>query len=346
MGARVVACAVLILALFAAAGADAQPTGRKARVGVILNAVPPSQLQPGALTSTYALAIQEEIVRAGWHPGRNLEILWRTAESDFSRFPAIIDELLRQRVDVFLVGHNELAHLVRKKAPTTPIVMHSGVELMRDGLVATLAKPGGNITGAEVIPSTELFMKQLSVLREGVPGMTRVAYLCCIGWKRKNEWGTVQNPPGKRNPVWETSPHRDVVVLRYEFENLDEIEAAVAHAARAKVHAVIVAGCAACFQADVQRRIHAALEKHRLPAISSWLDAVANGWMMGYGIEPDLQFRRAGYYVGRILNGARPAELPVERLDNFKLYVNRKTAKAIGLPFPDLLLLRADRVFD
>jgi putative ABC transport system substrate-binding protein len=183
-------------------------------------------------------------------------------------------------------------------------------------------------------------------LREAVPGVTRVAYLCCIGGKRDKDWGTVMNPPGKRDAAWEASAHRDVVMVEYQVLDVEEIEEAVAHAARAKVQAVTIDSCAACYLTPVQARLHAALEKHRLPATNYWLNSVANGGLLAYGTEPDLNFRRAGYYVGRILNGARAAELPVERLDDIKLYVNRSAARAIGISLPASILLRADRVFD
>ena len=114
-----------------------------------------------------------------------------------------------------------------------------------------------------------------------------------------------------------------------------------------KAQAILVTDCAACYQAPVQARINAAVEKYRLPAMNgAWLNAVENGTLIGYGIEPDLNFRRAGYYVGRILNGAKAAKLPVERLNNLKLHVNRSAARAIGIKLPESLLLRADKVFD
>lgn len=348
MNARLLAAALLAFAAISATPAHPQAGSRQARVGVIFNALPMSQLQPRAPTATSALAIQDEIIKAGWRPGKNVEILWRSAEGDSSRFPSIIDELLRHKVDVLVVGHNVLAIEARKRAPATPIVMHFGLDLVRAGLVEKLSRPGGNVTGVEVFPGPDLFMKQLEVMLELVPGLRRIAVLAPIGiFKREKEWGTVLNPPGKRRPVWDTPTLREVVLLGYELEGVDEIEQAVAHAARTKAQAVIVDSCAACYQAPVQARINAAVERHRLPAMNApWLSAVENGTLIGYGTDPDLNFRRAGYYVGRILNGERAADLPVERLHNFKLHLNRSAARAIGITIPESLLLRADRVFD
>jgi len=341
--ARVALCAFLIAGLGEANG---QPPSRKARVGVLFNAIPMSELQESSLTSRPALAMRDEIVKAGWRPGNNVEILWRSAESRFEKFPGLIDELVQRRVDVIVVGHNELAALVRKKAPTVPVVMNSGFDLVNSGLVERLSRPGGNITGVELVPSIELFMKRLEMFRELVPGLKRVAFVCCIGRARENEWGTVRNAPGNRSPAWENSANRDIAVLTYEIESADEIEAAMAHAAGMKVQAVLVESCAACYLLSVQRRFHAAAEKHRLPTMHEWLNAVESGALMGYGSEPDANFRRAGYYVGRILNGEKAADLPVERMDDLKLHLNSKAAQAIGLRVPPSLQLRADKVFE
>lgn len=345
---RLVAIGLLALAAVSATPAHSQAGGRQARVGVIFNALPMSQLQAQAPTATAALAMQDEIIKAGWRPERNVEILWRSAEGDFSRFPAIIDELLRHKVDVMVVGHNALAFEARKRAPATPIVMHSGVHLEGTGLVEKLARPGGNVTGVEAVPGPELAMKQLEVMLELIPGLRRIAWLGPIGFfKREREWGSVVNPPEKRSPRWEAPALREVVVLAYQLENIDEIEQAVAHAARMKAQAILVTDCAVCYQAPIQARINSAVERYRLPAMNgAWLSAVENGTLIGYGIEPDLNFRRAGYYVGRILNGAKAADLPVERIDNFKLYINRSAARTIGLTLPESLFLRADKVFD
>lgn len=340
---RVALCTVIIAGLGEANG---QSSSRRARVGVLFNAIPMAELQESSLTSRPALAIRGEIIKAGWRPGENVEVLWRSAESRFERFPELIDELVQRRVDVIVVGHNELAALVRKRAPTMPIVMNSGFDLVNSGLVEGLSRPGGNITGVEIIPSIELFMKRLEIFRELVPGLKRVAFVCCIGQARKREWGSVWNAPGKRSPAWENSPNRDIVLLAYEIESADEIEAAMAHAAGMKVQAVLVESCAACYLLPVQRRFHAAAERHRLPAMHEWLNAVESGALIGYGSEPEANFRRAGYYVGRILNGAKPTDLPVERMDNFKLHLNNKAAQAIGLSVPPSLQLRADKVFE
>ncbi len=348
MNARLLAIGLLALAAASATPAHSQAGGRQARVGVIFNALPISQLQAPAPTATAALAMQDEIIKAGWRPGRNVEILWLSAEGDFSRFPAIIDELLRHKVDVMVVGHNELAIEARKRAPAMPIVIHQGVDLVRAGLVEKLSRPGGNVTGVEGFPGPEVLAKQVDLMLELVPGLRRIAVLAPIGFfKREREWGSVVNPLGKRPRIWDTPRLRDVVLLAYQLERVDEIEEAVAHASRMKAQAVIVTSCAACYQAPIQARINAAVESHRLPAMNGhWLSAVENGTLVGFGTEPDLNFRRAGYYVGRILNGAKAAELPVERLDNFKLHINRRAARAIGIAIPDSILLRADRIFD
>lgn len=338
-----VACTVLVTSVSTSL---AQPShGKVPRVGVIFNSIPRSQLEGPTPTSTAALAIQGELVKAGRNPGQNVEVLWRSAESDYSRFPALIDELLQQRVDVIVVGHNALAEEVRKKTRTVPIVMNSGFDLLKSGLISEFAKPGGNVTGVELVPGIEMLMKRLETLRELIPSLARVGMMW-VQPKRTRDWGTVMNPRGARNAIWEESANRDVVTLAYQLESIDEIDAAVAAAVRMKAHAMVVEGCPICYQPAVQARIHAAAEKHRIPVMHEWLSGVETGGLIGYGVEPDSNFRRAGHYVARILGGAKAAELPVERLSDFKLYVNRKAATAIGLRLPDSIVVRADKIFE
>ena len=346
-GNAVIACSLMVvLALASQSGGFAQVSHEPRRVGVIFNSVPLNQLDGPAPTSTAALAIQGELVNSGWKPGQSVEILWRSAESDFSRFPAIIDELLQRRVDVIVVGHNELAEEVRKKARTLPIVVSSARNLTKSGLVSEIGRPGGNVTGVELIPGIELFMKRLDILRTLLPGMSRVAHIWWEPRKRKSDWGTVLNPPGARNEAWEQSANRDVVLTAYQVETVEEVDAALAHAKRMKAQAVLVDDSSIFYLPAVQAQVHTAGEKHQIPVMHSWLSGVETGGLIAYGIEPDLNFRRAAYYVHRILMGAKPADLPVERMDNFKLYVNRKAAMAIGLSLPDLILVRADKLIE
>lgn len=324
----------------------AQSVQKPPRVGVIFNSVPISQLDPTALTSTAALAIQSELTKSGWKSGQNVEILWRSAESDFSRFPAIIEELLRRRVDVIVVGHNELAEEVRKKTQTVPIVLSSARNLTRSPLVSELARPGGNVTGVELIPGIELFMKRLEVLRELVPGLSRVAHVWWEPGKRKRDWGAVLNPVGGRHEAWEQSANRDLVLMAYQVASVEEVEAALVHAKRMQVQAVLVDDSPPFYNPANQRQIHEAAKKHRIAVMHTWLSGVETGGLIAYGIEPDLNFRKAGYYVARLLKGDKAADLPIERLTNYQLYVNKSAAQAIGVSLPESILVRADKLIE
>lgn len=340
--ARVLFIALLAFVASGSGDASAQPAVRK-RVGVIFNSPPMSELQEPSPTNRPAQAMRDELAKAGWRPGHNVEILWRSAESDFDRFPAIVDELVQRKVDVFVVGHPKLAAMIRTRAPGVPVVMNASFDLVSSGLVERLSRPGGNITGVQTKHSGDLFMKRLEVLRELVPGVSRVAILCCIGHRRERDWGTALKP---RNKEWASSRHRDIALLSYQVQSADEIEAAMEHAAGMKVQAILVENCAACYLTPVQQRFHAAARKHRLPSMHEWLNAVETGALVGYGVESDLSFRRTAYYAARILNGEKPAELPIETMDNLKLHVNRSTAAAIGLTIPQSILVRADKIFE
>lgn len=315
----------------------AQSTLRK--VGVILNFTPQSELASGAVTGPAARAIQEGIASAGWKPGGDIEILWRSAEGDAARFPRLIDELLARGVEVMVVGQNELAEDVRKKSRTLPIVISSGVNLNKSALVAELRRPGGNVTGLEMFPGPEYVLKMLEALRQVHPDLSEVALVSVR--KRDREWGTTVTPPEAR----QHAALKGLAVLAFDIESLHELEPAIAHAKGLKVRVAILAG-GLFYQRHAQLRAHAIMEKHGMAAMHQWTAAVENGGLMGYGIEPDLNFRKAGYYAGRILKGAKAGELPVERLNNYLLYINTTAAKSIGLKFPPGVLLRADKVIE
>lgn len=335
MKARLSAGIVLLALLHGSFECAARPLHNPPRVGVIFNTARMSQLQPDSLTSTAALSIQEEIVKAAFKPGKDVLMYWRSIESNWSRYDSVVDELLKLDIDILVIsGNDEAARNLARKAPELRIVVASSGGAESLGL-ASLARPGGNITGVEIDLN---FLKMLEMLREIVPTLSRVAFL---GDDKVRPWGeTVPVSEARRQ-----SAARDVQVLDYGIDTIDEVEAALAHAKQRGAQAVVVC-CALFYLPESQRRVHAAAAKNKLPAIHWRLSAVETGGLAAYGIEQDLNFRKAGAYVAKILKGANPGDLPVERLYDLKLHLNKSAAKAIGLTLPPTLLLRAHKVID
>jgi len=279
-------------------------------------------------------AFRQALKEAGYVEGENVAIEYRWAESQIDRLPGLTAELVRRRVAV-LTPVGNAATLAAKAATTTiPIVFQVGDDPVRAGIVASLARPGGNLTGVNFLAS-ELAAKRLELLRELVPGAVRIAVLV--------------NPA---NPNAETVL-RDVKAaalamgLQIQVHNIGtigEIDTAFADFVRQPPHALFV-GPDPFFRA---RRVHLALlaAHHRLPATYSLRDYAEAGGLMSYGASLNDAFRQVGTYVGRILKGEKPADLPVAQSTKFELVINLQPARMLGLTVPPTLLTTADVVIE
>ncbi len=256
----------------------------------------------------------------------------RYAKGKYERFREFAADLVRLKVDIIVV-HNPQAALAAKQATSTiPIVMTAVPDPVGLGLVASLARPGGNVSGLTSLPGPEMLGKHLQLLKEVVPAVSRMAVL--------------------RNP--HTSPyiHETQVAaqsLGLQLEIVDargpaEFDGAFATMTRKRVGAVLVAWDASFFLYRSQLADLAA--NYRLPAMSFAREFVEAGGLMAYAPSLADLFRRAGTYAGRILNGAKPADLPIEQPTTFELVINLKTAKTLGLTIPQSLLLRADQIIE
>lgn len=302
----------------------AQQQGKVRRIGFL-----------GAISAS-GYASQVEGFRSGlrdfgYVEGKNLVVEYRWAEGQYERLPELAAELIRSRVEV-IVTHGTPGTRAAKQATTTiPIVMALVADPVATGIVASFARPGGNITGS-TFSSPELNAKRLDLLKEVMPQITQAAIIL--------------NP---NNPLVPTNIKETEVVAkalkvglqRFEVRGPDEFEAAISSVAKARINAVVV------FEDPVLianvARIAVLATKQRLAAAGNREFAEAGG-LIGYGVNFPAIFRRAAYFVDKILKGAKPADLPVERPTKFDLVVNLKTAKAIGLTIPQSLLGRADEV--
>ena len=304
--------------------AAAQPTGRVYRVGV---------LSPGA-PSTGIAAFGPGIRRLGWVPGQNLIIEQRYARGDLARLPALAAELVALKVDVILVSSVAIP-AARAATRTIPTVMAFAVDdPVEEGWVASLARPGGNLTGV-TLHAPELTGKRLELLKVVLPGMRRVGVLA---WPRPGGLGQVRAAEAAARSL---SLQTHVV----EVQETSQYEGALDALKREGADALLVLSSSAFFAE--RRRIADLAVKHRLPLVAPFREAAEAGGLMAYGPNiAELWGQRVPVYVDRILKGARPGDLPIEQPTKYELVVNLKTAKALGLVMPQSFLLRADQVIE
>jgi putative ABC transport system substrate-binding protein len=320
---RAVLAAALALGLLAAplAASAQQPPGKTARIG-FLGDVPPF------LDEAFRQGLRE----LGYVEGQNIAIEYRSSEWKFERLPGLAAELVRLKVDVIVAANTRATEAAKQATSTIPIVFTVSGDPVAEGLVASLARPGGNLTGLATI-SPELVGKQLEMLKAVAPKVSRVALL--------------QNPTQPSHSRAVRQAEDAARVLRVQLQVLkartpSEIEAAFAAMRSQRADGVLVLRDAE-FRAQ-RAQIVALAAKHRLPGMYGLREEAEAGGLMAYGASVPQLFRRAATYVDRILKGAKPADLPVEQPTKFELVINLKTAKALGLTIPPSLLQQADQV--
>jgi putative ABC transport system substrate-binding protein len=318
----------LALGLLVAA-AEAPPRGKVFRIGW-LSAFPPDAVGPhGHSRAAFRQGLREH----GWIEGQNLVIEWRYGEGTLKQLPPLAAELVRLGVDVLVTGGGEPAIRALKQATSTiPIVMAVSADPVATGLVASLARPGGNITGL-TLQAPELNGKRLELLREALPRVAHVAVL----------W----NPTSLAATQYLSEAEAAAQALHLQLQPLEvpgpeTIEAAFAAATKGQADALITLPDAMLWNQRTQIADLAA--QHRLPALFPEREFVDAGGLLSYGPSVPANFHRAATYVDKILKGAKPADLPVEQPSRFELVINLKIAKTLGLTIPPTLLFQADVV--
>jgi putative ABC transport system substrate-binding protein len=266
--------------------------------------------------------------------GRNLIVRRSFADGKADRLPGLVADLVQAKVDVIVTTSTRETAAAKRASSTIPIVMTVAPDPVEQGLVASLAQPGGNVTGlTSMAPGAS--QKFVELLRETVPSASRFAVLA-----------TGPNaPPREIRHELQTAARQVGVTLSFiEIKGADDLDPTLARAKKDGAGGII-APLGAFTYAHRAKLVHLAL-KHRLPGIYWVRDYVEAGGLMSYGANPGDVGRRAAYFVDRILKGARPADLPVEQPTKFELVINLKTAKALGLTIPQTLLLRADQVIE
>jgi putative tryptophan/tyrosine transport system substrate-binding protein len=303
--------------------AEAPPVGKVYRIGYLATTPPPVHLWE---------ALLDGLRTRGYHEGQNLVFERRFSEGDAARFPAFAAEMVQLRVDLVIAITTPAALAVTHVTQTIPVVMTTAIDPVGTGLVASLARPGGNVTGGAIL-YPELSTKRLEILKDVVPGLSQVVVL----WNAAN--------PANASVWHATQAAAGALGLRLHSQEVrgpQDLEGALAFTAQARPDALLVLDDA--LLGMHREQIAAFATQQHLPSVFASRESVVAGGLMSYGPSlPDL-FRRAATYVDKILKGAKPADLPMEQPTTFELVINLNTAQVLGLTMPPTLLFQATEV--
>lgn len=312
--------------------ADAPQVGKVWRIGYLGNS-PPTTPEVERIWD----AFRQELQDRGYVEGRNLVFEMRFLEGKPERAPGFAAELVRLRVDLIVAAANPAAVAAKAATSTIPIVMVAVADPVGVGLIPSLARPGGNITGVADY-SVDLVPKRLELLKEALPTASRVAFIRCVKCTARYDPATVA--------TWESTWATTAQSLGMTLADVDlggpqDLDNAMAAVLRVRPDALFVGGIVTW---TLRRELADFAIRERLAMFAFAREQAVLGSLMAYGVSYSDAFRKAAVYVDKILNGAKPADLPVEQPTKFELVINLKTAKALGITIPQLLLLRADEV--
>ena len=306
-----------------------QPTGRVYRVGYLSVSSREQQLH-------LIKAFEDGLRSLGYRVGENVAIEYRSADAQMERLPALAAELVRLDVDVIVASGGNPSVIAAMKATTTiPIVMNISADPVSAGLVASLARPGGNVTGLLADAGGEILGKRFELLKETLPNLSRL--------------GIMFNPDvalnrSRQASIAETARALGLTLVAVEVRGLDALEQAFATMVRERAQAFVMQGDSVLF--NYRGQIAEMALRNRLPAASLQRELAAAGFLLTYGADYSDLCRRSAAYVDKIFKGAKPADLPVEQPTKFELVINLKTAKALGVDVPLSVQQRADEVIE
>ena len=327
MSSRKLLLVALALGILAAPLApDGQQASKVPRIGYL-------EFGSAAPGTPHLEAFRQGLRDLGWVEGQNIAIEVRYAEGKHDRLPELAAELVRLKVDVIFASTTPAALAAKQATTTIPIVIGFVADPVGSELVASLARPGGNITGWTHLAGMELNAKRLELLKAAVPGAARIGAL----WNPANPI----HGPGLKE-VEAAARALKVQLHPVGVQDPKELESALSAMARERVQALTVPPDG-MFLAH-RARIIDLVAKHRIPTMYGVRELAEAGGLMAYGVNLPDQYRRGATYVDKILKGAKPADLPVEQPTKFELVINLKTAKALGLTIPRSVLIRADQV--
>jgi putative ABC transport system substrate-binding protein len=305
-----------------------QPSGRVYRVGC-LTIVSREQ------TLHLIKAFEDGLRSLGYRVGENVTIEYRFANAEMERLPALAADLVRLGVDIIVTGTNPNIVAAMKATTTIPIVMTTGIDPVSAGFVASLAHPGGNVTGLTSDTGSEILGKRFELLKETLPNLSRL--------------GILFNPDvalnrSRQTSMGETARALGLTLVPVEARGLDALEQAFAIMVRERAQAFVMQGDSVLF--NHRSQIAEIAIRNRLPAASLQRELAEAGFLLTYGADIRDLYRRSAVFVDKVFKGAKPADLPVEQPTKFELVINLKTAKALGISVPPILLTRADEVIE
>jgi putative ABC transport system substrate-binding protein len=319
---------VLALALGTGVAECAQAASdRVARVGYV------ATVAKSSISTGYTVDFWQRLQELGWTRGKNITVEERWANGDLGRMPRLIAEVIARNVDVIVTGTDSGALAARKTTSTIPIVAVALGDPVSTGVVDSLARPGGNLTGLSLQTGEGVPGKCLELIRETLPGLSTIAVL----WNPTFPTARVQ----VRQLEKDAATHGVKLQLIAYDSSWQGLQAAFQQA-RAQAKAAIFFSDPLAY--SDRRRVTALAAQSRLPVIYTVLDFVNDGGLMGYGGDFRVMYRRAAEYVDKVLRGAKPGDLPIEQANELKLALNLKTAQALGVTIPESILLRAEDV--
>ena len=316
--------------LAAPLAAEAQPAAKVYRIGSLANAAPTA---PQAIPLWKAFA--EGLRERGYVEGKNFVMEYRWTEGRLERSPSLATELVGLKVDLIMAVGTAGVRAAQQATKAIPIVMVYVVDPVVAGIVRSLARPGGNVTGVAFGAGLEIVSKHLELLKEAIPKVSRVAVLSDPAHPLDAAY---------RREALAAARVLGVTLQFYEVRDPNELEGAFAGMTKARAGALV--GLTQPFAFVHAKRIADLALKSRLPAVFGFRESVEAGGLMAYAASAPEMFRHAATYVDKILKGAKPGDLPIEQPTKFELVINLKTAKALGLTVPPALLLRADQVIE
>lgn len=322
-------CIVLLAAglCVASLASAAQRTGEVPRVGVLVPFIGPA-------TTLFSEVFRHGLRELGYVEGQSLTLEYRSAEGSYERLPALAAELVALQVDVIVTWSTPAALAAKHATSTIPVVFTAVADPVLSGLVASFARPGGNITGVTHIPS-ELDLKRLELLTEAVPSAARIAVL----------WHPEFPPNVESVPALQRAAQTlRVELLLVAYRDAQDFEEALAAMRRDGAAALFVMPHPTT--SGQATRLAALAATHQLPAMAPYREFAEAGGLMAYGARFADLYRRAASLVDKLLKGAKPSDVPVERPTRFELVINRKTAQVLGLTLPPVILFQADEVLE
>ena len=306
--------------------ADAQQPGKVFRIGLL-------EVGNASASAVLVDAFRHELTKLGWIEGKNVTIEYRFAEQKQERLSEFATELVRLKVDVIVGASTGSALAAKRVTATIPIVITNAGDPVAAGLVASLARPGGNVTGNSGL-SPQLNTKRLEILTDAIPKLSRVGLL--------RESRAAIGRALQLKEIRAAALALNLKLEEIETQDAKDLESAFQTAKQKRVGAITMIATRPFF--IERKRIVELAGKHRLPAIYVQKEFVDEGGLMSYGVEYDDLYRRAAVYVDKILKGAKPAELPVQQATKFEFVINLNAAKQIGLVIPNRVLERANQV--